>query len=398
MLRIVALLLMGVITLTGCSQERSAENENVKGQARQRKADEAVSGQTPRDGNEAEPSSSLAAQAESAVGEDVGASSGGDAAPVDEGEPESRALAGDAAGADATKQAEVLRWLAQMGSEASIERRAASEALDELVGPGMPAVVQGLREGDIQHKRGAAMYLIGRVSPRDEAAKSALIESLCADDESLRHAALQAVEKMTIEQLVDALPQLVDLAENRDETEAYRSRAIRAITKLGAAGRSATDVLEQLAQHHDESLDVRRACFYGILKSAPGEAAEQFFRTQLEQNETAELRRLAAQWLTRVANSTESLDSLVAGLKDAERSVRMEAVDSLVDIGKPSLPALIRALESPDVQTRRHATLAIGKLGMLATDAVPALKPLLNDPDEQVRKLAAAVLESLPRR
>jgi len=384
--------------VTGCSQERPADNENVRGRGPEQTIDETIGGRTPRDGNQAEPTASLAGQAESAVGENVEASSGGDVASVDEGEPESRGLAGDAAGADATKQAEALRWLAQMGSEATIERRAASEALDELVEPGMPAVVRALREGDIQQKRGAATYLIGRVSPRDEAAKSALIESLSADDESLRHAALQAVEKMSEEQLVNALPQLVDLAENRDETEAYRSRAIRAITKLGAAGRSATDVLEQLAQNHDESLDVRRACFYGILKSAPGEVAEQFFRTQLEQNETAELRRLAAQWLARVANSTESLDSLVAGLKDAERSVRMEAVDSLVDIGKPSLPALIRALESPDVQTRRHATLAIGKLGMLATDAVPALTPLLNDPDEQVRKLAAAVLESLPRR
>ena len=73
----------------------------------------------------------------------------------------------------------------------------------------------------------------------------------------------------------------------------------------------------------------------------------------------------------------------------------MEAVNSLVEIGKPALPALIKALESPDVQTRRHAALTVGKLGLLAEPAVPALKARLNDPDEQVRELAGAALKML---
>lgn len=303
--------------------------------------------------------------------------------------------AASAASEDPRPRAAVFEWLEQMGSEAAVERRAASEAIDELGQAGLPFVVAGLREGTPARKRGAAVYLIGRVSPRNHEAAAALTEALDADDEELRHAALQAVEKLSDPQLVSALPSLLSLAESSDESAAYRSRAIRAITKLGPAAESATNRLIEVARDEQTPLKVRQACFFGLVKIAPNDIAEKFFRRELKKNAVPELRRLAAQWLADVASSNEALNGLIAGLNDPVKAVRLEAVDGLVEIGKPSVSPLIEALESSDVQTRRYATLAIGKLGRLAAEAAPAIESRLNDPDEQVRELAEVILNRL---
>lgn len=296
---------------------------------------------------------------------------------------------------DPETAAAVEQLLAEVASEAAVERRAASDALDQLGQAGMPYIVRGLREGTLPQRIGAATYLIGRVSPRDVNAVPALVDALAAEDESLRRAALQAVEKMSDGQLLTALPALLAYAQNPAADEAYRSRAVRAITKLGPDAEAATASIIQLARG-DAPLNTRRAAFYAIAKIAAPQAAEQFYVTELQRNPEADLRRLAAKWLRPpVITSESSLNALVKALSDADAAVRLEAVDVLVEVGKPSLSVLIAALESQDVETRRHAVLAIGKLGLLATDAVAPLRKRLEDPDQQVRDLAAATLKSL---
>ena len=116
---------------------------------------------------------------------------------------------------------------------------------------------------------------------------------------------------------------------------------------------------------------------------------------RLGSDATADLRRLAAKWIEGVTKSERSLECLVAALGDDDESVRLTAVDTLVAIGRPALPQLIKALSSSDVLIRRHAVLTVGKLGVLGTEAVPALRRRLDDPDKQVRDLAKAALEVL---
>ena len=74
-----------------------------------------------------------------------------------------------------------------------------------------------LRTGTEAEKRGAATFLIGRVTLNDDATLEALIEVLSAGDDVLRHSALQAVEKLPDEQLQRALTTLVELAKNNKE-------------------------------------------------------------------------------------------------------------------------------------------------------------------------------------
>jgi len=292
---------------------------------------------------------------------------------------------------DPATRTAVFEWLTMMDSQAAVERRAASDSLDQLEQRAIPFVVWGLRRGTPAQRRGAATFLIGRVGPRDQAVAEALIQALQSDDAALRHAALQAVEKMDDEHLVRAVPALIALAKNPDETQAYRSRAVRAIAKLERSGEQGAATLIELAKDGSAGA-VRRACYYAIAKVAPGDVAEAFYQRQLKSNDSADLRRLAAKWLAGVATTQASLNGLVEALGDPDRSVRLESVKTLVAIGKPALPTLIEAVESPDVVQRRHAVLTIGKLGLLAAEAAPALRDRLDDPDQQVRELARAAL------
>ncbi len=305
--------------------------------------------------------------------------------------PTAQASASGAA-LDPAVQAQIGQWLDQMASEAEVERRAASDALSEQGEAAVPYLVWGLREGTQRQKCGAATYLIGRVGPRDEPVVRALIDALTHADVPVQRLALQAVERLSQEQLREALPALDVVAREPELGEAYRSRAVRAIAKLGPDGAPALETLETLAQEGDD-LNVRRACYFAITKVAPATAAEAFFQKQLTSDIPADLRRLSAKWLGTVTRSEASLEGLVKALGDPDESVRLEAGDALVAIGKPAVKPLIEALDSADVVVRRHAVLTLGKMGYFANQAIGPLEARLNDADPQVRELAAAALQ-----
>ena len=73
-------------------------------------------------------------------------------------------------------------------------------------------------------------------------------------------------------------------------------------------------------------------------------------------------------------------------------TVAETAVDSLARIGKPSLPALVRALRHRDPAMRLQAARALARMGSDAADAVPDLVDALADRDEQVRKQVVRAL------
>jgi HEAT repeat protein len=76
----------------------------------------------------------------------------------------------------------------------------------------------------------------------------------------------------------------------------------------------------------------------------------------------------------------------------ADWSEQEAAADALGRMGPAAVPALIQALQNPDVSVRRKAVEVLGRVGPDAKDAVPELVKLLDDPDEDVRKSAARTL------
>ena len=232
----------------------------------------------------------------------------------------------------------VQPWLVQMSSDANIERQAAAASLDEMGATAMPYVTAALRSGSEAEQRGAAAFLIGRVTLYDDATLEVLIKVLSATDEALRHSALQAVEKLPEGQLLRALTTLIELAKNPKEDTAYRVRAVRAIAKLGAAGREAVPDLLQLTR--DDSIpDLQRSAFDAIAKVATPEASEAFFLEVLKSNSQKDLRRLAATRLVQAAMSPQSVVGLIGAFTDAEADVRNEALRRSSPSGGPLCPS-----------------------------------------------------------
>ncbi len=77
---------------------------------------------------------------------------------------------------------------------------------------------------------------------------------------------------------------------------------------------------------------------------------------------------------------------------------RQQAVESLVNIGKPAVSSLIQALEHQQPQVRVHAAIALSQMGEHAAPALPALSKALRDEDQTVRKEAAKAFSSIGKR
>ncbi len=293
---------------------------------------------------------------------------------------------------DPSVAATIEPLLAAMASEAGIERQAAAEALDAMGTRAVPYITAALRTGSDAVKRGAAAYLIGRVTLQDEAAVEALIGALGAADDVLRHNALQAIERLPDQHIGRAAAALAALAQDAQEDPAYRVRAVRAIAKLGAAGRDKMPELRELAR--DETVpEVQRSAIDAVGKVGAPEEAESFLLEVLKHSPQKDLRMLAARRLIQAVQSPNGVAGLIAAFGDPDADVRNEAIKSLVAIGRPAVPELIKALDDPDVHIRRRAVVTLGKLNTLAVDAVPDLEKKLQDADPEVRKLAAASLK-----
>lgn len=73
-------------------------------------------------------------------------------------------------------------------------------------------------------------------------------------------------------------------------------------------------------------------------------------------------------------------------------NLEQTAIDSLVRIGEPAVPELIKALRHGDPQVRFQAAVVLGRIGPDAEGAVPPLITTLNDTQPPVRKAAARAL------
>jgi HEAT repeat protein len=77
-------------------------------------------------------------------------------------------------------------------------------------------------------------------------------------------------------------------------------------------------------------------------------------------------------------------------LRDPDPSTRLAAQAALVNIGKPAVGGLIKALKDDQAEVRLAAVLALNDIGLDAWDAVPALRQAAaSDAAEPVRSCAA---------
>ncbi len=74
-------------------------------------------------------------------------------------------------------------------------------------------------------------------------------------------------------------------------------------------------------------------------------------------------------------------------------TMEQTALDSLVRIGQPAVPALVKLLDRPEAKIRGEAAAALARIGPEARSAVAKLVALVeNDPDPAVRRFAVRAL------
>ncbi len=90
-----------------------------------------------------------------------------------------------------------------------------------------------------------------------------------------------------------------------------------------------------------------------------------------------------------------TITSLVDALANVDGVERHAAREKLEEIGPPAVPALVRALQSPNEHARWEAAKALGEIA--DPRAAPALVSTLQDEKSAVRWLAATALINLGR-
>lgn len=96
---------------------------------------------------------------------------------------------------------------------------------------------------------------------------------------------------------------------------------------------------------------------------------------------------------TDVYDSTSTVGSLISGLADENISVRVNAVQKLVEMDASAVGSLIQALGSYDPDIRENSAQALGKIGN--ETAVEPLIDVLGDRDSEVRNAAKVALVAI---
>ena len=251
-----------------------------------------------------------------------------------------------------------------------------------------------LESGSLEEKSKAAEVL-GGIGPAAADAVPLLVKNLADSDVGLRYEVIDALGRIAA-QPKTAVPALTSVLD--DPLPLLRHSAIGALRKYGTGAQSAIPKLETLLKDPEPIVSVS--------------AARAIAEIEIELGHTDHAKML--------------IPVLVAGLKSERSDVATDAVQGLVYIGAPSVPAikeiidaknsvatlnacdalagigagsaeavesLIAAAKSSDSKLRWHAISALGDIGQPAKAAIPTIVAALSDADTQVRFNAGHALQ-----
>lgn len=278
-----------------------------------------------------------------------------------------------------------------------------------------------LRDPDVDLRIQAALALGER---RDLRAVPALLQALEDADANVRYHAIEALGKLRAAEAVEAL---VVVAESRDfflafpaldaltrigetrvasrlvpllEDELLRGPAADALGQLGdeevveplakllnTPGAPSLLIAQAFATLHNRYEDLYREGTYiaDLARGVIAATGAQNLLDVLDEANADELRALALVlgWLEGVAVE-RALTRLLG-----KPSARKEVVEALVRYGERVTDLLIEQLEAEDLETRRAAVIALGRIGN--PESVPALLRVLTEDDELMIVAAGAL-------
>jgi HEAT repeat protein len=249
--------------------------------------------------------------------------------------------------------------------------------------------IDDLSSRDWQVRREAAEAL-GETRDPDKQVVASLIAALKDTDSRVRRAAADALGDIGAK-AYKSIPALVEMYDDIDPSVV--AAAARATGIMGKKASRVIDDLTALLDHKDARVREAASVALGDVGRRASKSAFDL-NTKLSDPEPA-VRAAAAASLGQIApKSNNSITDLVRVLDDEDESVRNAASGALQSIGKPAVPALVRALSNGDPIFLQTVVDTLGRIGPVA---VPTLGETLHDESAAViaRGYAAMALAQI---
>ncbi|MFT7640668.1 MAG: HEAT repeat protein [Pirellulaceae bacterium] len=275
------------------------------------------------------------------------------------------------------------------------DRQAASDYFDGLGEEAIVPLLALVNDEDLDTRKGAVFYLIGKFEPENPEMVAAIAGKLSDEDRAVRHLALQMVRFFPVETLPETLPRLAEMLDPQKEHESNRLAVARLLKSLSSNKELIIPSLAKAAQS-DPDEQVRSACIDAIFAIAPAELYVPILKNALMTETKAAIRRNAARRLELSGKAAEpAIEALAKALSDTDKDTRTSATNALLNLGEPAIPALIEQLKSPSRSAKLRAILVLGRLKKAAIPSLDALRAAAKDPDPEVQKLAKTVVKYL---
>jgi HEAT repeat protein len=276
----------------------------------------------------------------------------------------------------------------------------AAAPLASLLTDSDPALAAGAAEA--LGKIGPDARTVALPKPKGKTVYDMLLTALEYKDQSVRKAALEALDKIGPADERD-LTALRTLLKRRTGPAEPRRFAAKSLAAFGTVARPALPELMD-AFRDDPDLTVRQFAGKALVVFAPEMKLDALVFTRLLEDTDPQVRASALQILGGVGDEAKvALDPLIGALQDKEIANRALAAAALAELGAdaaPALDGLLALLMGPDAEPRKQAAIALGRIGSAARVAVPVLleaKETLGDvADKALTKIGPLEVTDVP--
>lgn len=278
-----------------------------------------------------------------------------------------------------------LRCHSQVAGTSLVTRWKETKTTEELIA----IVKERAPDGEASEwvgARTAAMQLLAERGPKAKGCVPVLIGTLKEDEPRIRESALTTLRTLGEKDRTGR----AELDERlKDESVYLRFWFAHHLAKAKSPGAGLRDALKA----PDRDVRAKSAELLGRV-SEDATATVAALKGVIETERDEEVRWAAAQALQRFKGA-DTVDPLLAALKDKDPIVRGRAAQGLVKTGKPAVAGLRAVLKETDRDVKASALGALSRMGPTAKDAVPELQSLLQDEDPLLRKLAGDALRRI---
>ncbi|MGO8749112.1 MAG: HEAT repeat domain-containing protein [Thermoguttaceae bacterium] len=232
-----------------------------------------------------------------------------------------------------------------------------------------PGIAKPVPGGDAAAKNAVSPQQPKTSAKENEAAKSEQVKDMAAAKDVPAKAESKAPD--TKEKASEPAPAPKAAAKVTISPE--EAKHVASIDVLGEKGEATPEVFAKLSEglkSNSALVRAHAAHALGALGSAAKPAAPQLVALVTDPDQT--VRREVVRAMAKIRPGPDvSIPLLTKALDDADPAVRLNALATIAELGKPVVPFLIRLLK--DESAGKYACLALADLGPDAAEAVPAL-------------------------